>query len=439
MPFGEFFGAEYEALREKLRKLYTIEHSQFYFFARAAGAMQPIFWTVKNIFIEVRKNHQASLKQIEDIVWDLQGLDFKIEIFLDSSKLNYASLILEIKENLLEFHDVLLKFDEKQSDFLYNCLNYLLEKFLKKWDLKEKPKTDHDFQKKIKFSENIGVNSSTLNKEDNFMFEFTEKMSFFIENLVIPKRKVTGLIWCFRKNSEFLNDDICLDSLIKKSKVLFHQETYKKCISRSFLKTFEAKEARGFGLLNPLMSKLSNNNPLDFENVDSLLKEVQRTKHESLFISKPLYQIKESCIESSQEEKNSKKELFLPLTPFNENKESNIQISGSIFLNVEPSKEIDISPPKNYRTRNKNFSGLLTESLIVGFDERNSVAEDTKQTMTENEMTSETQLFIKNEKERRNCIVYETNKPITGLFPDKPYDFDSESESLFINPFNEKY
>lgn len=438
MSFGEFFGAEYEALREKIRKLYTIEHNPFYFFARTVGIIQPAFWTVKNIFVEIRKNHQASLKQIEDVVWDLQGLDFKIEINLESSKSNFANLILEIKENLLEFHDVLLKFNEKQNDFLYCCLNYLLEKFMKRWDLKEKPKKYHEFQKKIKVTENLeefGITLSNINKDAHFMFDFNEKMSFFIENLVIPKRKITGFIWCFRKNYEFLNDDICLDSLIKKSQVLFHQETFKKSTSRSVLKTFETKEARVFGLLNPLISKISNNPP-DFENIDSLFKELQRTKHESLFISKPLYQIKESCIESPKGEKTSKQELFLPLT---DSKGCDFQISGSTFLNVEPLKEIAVSPPKNYRTRNKTFSGLLTESLQVGFEERNSIAEDTKQTIIENEMTLETLNFIKNEKDRRNCIVCEITKPIKDLFPEKPYDFEIESEIIFINPFNEKY
>lgn len=438
MTFGQFFGAEYEALREKLRKLFINDHTPFYFFSKTAHFNQPVCWIIKNINIGVKKKDDASNEEIESVVWNIDDMDLKVECILESSIFKVNNLLFELKTSLTDFKNILLQLDEKQSDYIYNCLNILIEKILSDCNLKNNATSDKKLEYDEKKIDNTGSNQNDLlEKEPNLIQDedclniFSKNMSVYIEKLVKLGRKITGFVWVYRNKSNFLKDDINLDYLSQRNKALYHEELYKIAINRSPLRIFEIKETKEISFFNQIQKDSFLKTTVTYDSTNfmsrtSLFKEIQRNKHENLFMSRKLYQIKESIIESASENKNNYFQLFEGNNPLNLDNRKD-------FLNVEEEKDNALSPPRGFRGGDKFFSNILTESVLLQKSDAN-----------ENWLETSNKLIIPkntiiNEKQRRNCLFIEDKIKNTQIYPEKPYDAEKDCETVFLNPFYEKF
>lgn len=106
MPFGIFFGSEFEFFREKLQKILNGIHNPFWFFSKPPGNTSTYFWKVLKIVTQLRKEEGFTENETEDFIWNAKGLELRVLIYLDNSRYKGPYLVLDLREKLESFSEM---------------------------------------------------------------------------------------------------------------------------------------------------------------------------------------------------------------------------------------------------------------------------------------------------------------------------------------------
>ena len=449
LPMGEFFGAQFEAVREKLHYIMMGYHSPFWFFCKPPGNCEIYYWLASKVTLDLRKGDNYSDNQIQDIAWNIKGIEIRLRVFLENSRARGPFFILEIQEKLDDLLPELLKINEYKEECFYRFVNVVLAKFLDKWKV-EDIEIENNLQSKNDFGSHdptfkfetfkkyerrrTSVVAPNLLIEDNnneeiYIDNMQDKISYILSNLVKLKRKINGFAWTLRKDPLSVQEEKNMEILAEKTRKYARKEIFRIVTLRKPLGIFVPKQKRATGFLNVFNKKQTMEVSEDYFRRNSLLKALQRNTQNSLLLRSSRYQIKESRIGVNLMNKfivNESKEMKKIVNIVEKPKQS--QQKGLIkFLNIVNK---DLGSPRRNTIESRNKDQKLLRDISKNqnvLDDKNPELIMSKEEIPEKkesvELKQETLTIPGNEREE-NGGLQEFSIPI----PEKKQNF-----ATFIN------
>ena len=247
LSVAEFFGTEFEAIREKLLSMMSGHHRPFWFFCKPPGNCLIYYWLVSKITLDLRKGDDYSENELQDISWNVKGIEIRLRVFLENSRSRGPFFTLEISEKLEGLMEELKEIDEFRNECFYKLVNLVLTRFLEKWDSREKNEMESnlkksnvlgdlhaDFDREADFKPEIfqkyqrrktsildnkgNISEFKGTNEESFIENMQDQISFILSNLVKMKRKPNGFSWTLRSNPSMVQEEKNLETLIEKTK-----------------------------------------------------------------------------------------------------------------------------------------------------------------------------------------------------------------------------